>query len=135
MNWRLAVLAMTIATTPAQAGIFGKVHQEDVDAWKGVPVEALDTHPLFITMQLQRTVSPNGLEVRNYINGRTITNCFGQQYGDGTTGGHCNNTAIVCNNVFYIREGKVLEYAPQGRCKTNERVRPQPGYERFSKPK
>jgi hypothetical protein len=26
------------------------VHQEDLDAWKGAPVAALETHPVFMTM-------------------------------------------------------------------------------------
>jgi len=128
---RTAVIVLAMVSTAASAGLFGKVHQEDLEAWKGVPVEALDTHPLFLGMQMTRTVSPNGLEVRNYANSKQFSNCSGMTYPDGTTGGHCNAFNVTCNNVFYIRDGKVLEYAPQGRCKTDARVRPQPGYERF----
>ena len=37
----------------------------------------------------------------------------------------CSSNRIVCNNIFYIRDGIVLEYAPTGRCYTDETVRPQ----------
>jgi hypothetical protein len=33
-----------------------------------MPVEALDTHSLFIAMKLERSVTQSGIEVRNYVN-------------------------------------------------------------------
>jgi hypothetical protein len=38
---------------------------------------------------------------------------------------------VVCNNIFYIKDGKVVEYAPTGNCYTDETVRPQARYLQF----
>jgi hypothetical protein len=114
------------------------VRQQDLDAWVGVPVEALDTHSIFLTMPMYRTVTASGVEVRNYANGRNVANCFGTA---GATGSgnfvnanaftSCSSGRIVCNNIFYIKDGKVVEYAPTGRCFTDERAQPQARYLRL----
>jgi S1-C subfamily serine protease len=104
-----ATICLTIAVLLGVMGCSatGVVHQlvrqQDLDSWVGMPVEALDTHSLFITVPIFKTYSASGIEIRNYANGN-------------------------CNNIFYIRDGKVLEYAPTGRCYTNDSVRPQSRY-------
>lgn len=111
------------------------VRQVDLDAWKGVPVEALDTHSFFLTLPVFRTVTESGIEVRNYSNSAEISSCFGgvnagQQQGfvNASTFARCTSQKIACNNIFYIRDGKVMEYAPTGRCMTNETVQPESRY-------
>lgn len=112
------------------------VRQTDLDAWVGMPVEALDTHSFFLTVPMYRTISDSGIEIRNYANGADVAQCFGS--GSATTSrsrnvnistfSTCTNNRIVCNNIFYIKDAKVLEYAPTGRCYTNETVLPQKRY-------
>ncbi len=100
------------------------VRQSDLDAWAGKPVKALDTHPLFLTMRLERTFTEDGIEIRNYVNEATRNVC--------TTIGYnmvCNEIKGACNNIFYIQEGVVIEYRPtpsgKVRCYTDDRTRPQ----------
>ena len=114
------------------------VRQQDLDAWVGAPVEALDTHSIFLTMPMYRTISESGIEVRNYANGRQVASCFGSgsayvtgNYANLNTFTNCSSTSIVCNNIFYIKDGVVIEYAPTGRCYTNETAQPQARYKRL----
>lgn len=108
------------------------VRQQDLDAWAGVSVEALDTHPFFKKEQMFRTRTSGGTEIRNYAYGYNFLECFGRagatrfgDFVDDNTFITCSSGRIVCNNLFYIRDGKVLEYAPTGRCTTDEKVQPE----------
>lgn len=120
----------------ALAGCAGmSVRQPDLDAWVNMPVEALDTHSLFITIPMYRTITASGIEIRNYANGAEVSSCFsnasasgGKQYVNATQFTNCTSDKVVCNNIFYIKGGKVLEYAPTGRCYTDDTVRPQARY-------
>ncbi|MGJ7609026.1 hypothetical protein ACSFA7_32135 [Variovorax sp. LT1R20] len=112
------------------------VRQQDLDAWVGVPVEALDTHQVFLTMPVYRTQTDSGIEIRNYVNSKDIEQCFarsGVRRGDNKYVSHsafitCSDTRLVCNNMFYVQAGKVTRYAPTGNCYTDDSVRPQAGY-------
>ena len=119
------------------------VNQLDLDAWVGVPVIALDTHSLFLTVPMVKTVTDSGVEIRNYVNKRGVSSCGGSGFGTVSSPGstlsyanfnafqNCTSGMVGCDNIFYIRDGKVIEYKPVGRCYTNEAVRPEKGYERF----
>ena len=112
----------------------GTVRKADLDAWRGMPVAALDVHSFFSTVPLNRRVTSDGLEVRNYRNGRVSTDCFNNTFGTGKhafTTTNCMDSETVCNNIFFIRDGVVLEYAPKGRCRTDASLRPEPGWQRF----
>lgn len=124
---RSAIVAMVVALT-ACAG----VRQQDLNAWVGVPVEALDTHTFFITVPMMRTMTDSGMEVRNYANGMNIDQCSGTARARSSGGWvtargfqTCTSGWVGCNNIFYIRDRKVVEYAPTGRCMTNNTVLPQ----------
>jgi hypothetical protein len=112
------------------------VRQQDVDAWVGVPVEALDAHPVFLTMPMYRTQTDQGIETRNYVNSKEVAQCFtsagarseDKKYVSHTAFTTCSQNNIVCNNIFYIQSGKVIRYAPTGACYTNDTVRPNIGY-------
>jgi hypothetical protein len=127
------IAALAALGSPVQAR---KVHQEDLAAWVGVPVEALDTHSIFLTMPMVRTVTESGIEVRDYVNEQELSRCFGTggawggngRYVSGNAFGNCRTQKIGCHNIFYIKDGKVLEYAPTGRCYTDKTVRPQERY-------
>ena len=113
------------------------VRQQDIDAWVGVPVEALDTHSDLRTVLMYRKNEGNGIEIRNYMNGRRrdVAKCW-RISGGGKSGRYvntfttCPDGLIVCNNIFYIKDGKVIEYAPTGQC-LNETVQPQARYLRL----
>ena len=122
------------------------VRPTDLDAWRNVPVEALDTHSLFITVPVIKTITDSGIEIRDYVNKVTVGRCFGNGQGARTDGGPyvsyanynafatCSSGMVGCDNIFYIKDGKVIEYKPVGRCYTDDTVRPESGWERFSKP-
>lgn len=114
------------------------VRQQDLDAWVGVPVEALDTHTFFLTLPMVRTKTESGIEIRNYANGRNMGSCSG--FGDANISGgwvnanafsSCTSGWVGCNSIFYIKDSKVIEYAPTGSCYTNETVQPQARYKRL----
>jgi hypothetical protein len=112
------------------------VHQEDVDAWTGAPVAALETHPIFMTMPVVRTVTSDGTEVRRYVNGRNLSSCSGGgAVFNGTidaatynTFSNCMQTFAACNNIFYIKNGYVQQYTAIGTgglgCYTDASLRP-----------
>ena len=122
----------------------GQLRQSDLDAWIGQPVEALDTQPFFITLPMVKQITENGVEIRNYVNGENVANCFsrGSSFGSANASSptfaygqmhynsvtNCVSDSGACNNIFYIKNGKVLEYAPTGsgmtRCMTDDRVLP-----------
>ena len=122
------------------------VHQSDLDAWVGVPVIALDTHSFMLTLPMVKTVTDSGVEIRVYSNKRGVSSCGGSRFGavnspQGTAMSYqsftafrnCTSGLVGCDAVFYIRDGKVIEVKAVGRCYTDERSRPEKGYERFMK--
>lgn len=116
------------------------VRQQDLDAWKNAPVEALDTHSLFLTLPMYRSYTESGIEIRNYSNGKDVAQCFGNAFAPKNTSlisasavSTCSTSRIVCNNIFYIKNNVVLEYAPTGSCYTNESAQPQSRYKTFLK--
>jgi len=131
-------IAMTIASLLVACATEPSVRQQDLDAWVGVSIEALDTHAFFKTVPMFRTNTDNGTEIRNYAFGYDFQECFGKtgasKVGDFANGNAfiiCSSSRIVCNNMFYIKEEKVLEYAPTGRCDTDEKVQPEALYLRI----
>jgi hypothetical protein len=111
------------------------VRQEDLDVWVGMPVAALDTQPLFVRIQMVRTMTDSGVEIRNYASGREFASCAGTgrslavgSYVSVDAFANCTSGWTGCSNIFHIRDGKVLEYAPTGRCYTNESVWPTARY-------
>ena len=107
------------------------VRQQDLSAWKDVPVEKLDTHTLFLTLPVYKTISSEGVEIRNYVNSGEVANCFSnglanKKYTNYSTFTTCSNNTVACNNIFFIRDGKVIKYSPTGSCYTDDSVRPQP---------
>jgi hypothetical protein len=114
----------------------GSVRQQDLDAWVGVPVEALDTQSFFLTLPMIKTVTDSGVEIRVYPNKRAIGGCgsFGSvSYATFQSFQSCSAQLVGCDSIFYIKNKKIIEYKVVGQCKTDERVRPEPNYERFMK--
>ena len=110
------------------------VRQEDLDAWVGVSVEELDTHSFFLTVPVAKTITDSGIEIRVYSNKKNISSCFGTGNIDGkaysndadfTAIQNCSSGLVGCDNIFYIKDKKVLEYKPVGRCKTAAFLQPE----------
>lgn len=108
----------------SSCALFKTVRQSDLDSWVGQPVMALDTHSLFSTMPMSKSVSSD-IETRVYSNSKAVINCYTSQGYGGTS---CSNNQITCSNIFYIKSGKVVEYLPKGKCYTDESVRPEERY-------
>ena len=114
------------------------VRQVDLDAWVGQPVVALETHPFFLTVPVVKTVASDGTEIWNYVNGANLGECsgggnanvWGKQlnYASYNQFASCVQRFAACNNIFYIRDGKVQQYTPVGsggmRCYTTEQLQP-----------
>lgn len=117
-------------------GACGTVRQEDMDSWKGAPVAALETQPVLATMRLVRTRASDGTEIWNFVNGRNYGSCSGggtifAGYVDMATYSSfssCMSGFLACNNIFYVKNGRVQSYNPVGsggaRCYTDERIQP-----------
>jgi hypothetical protein len=112
------------------------VNQVDLDSWKGMPASHLDRHPVFLSVPVVRTVTPDGTEIRNYVNSRNIASCSGGgtifagnvNYATYNQFTSCMGGVAACNNIFFIKDGIVEQYTPIGtggaRCYTDDRVRP-----------
>ena len=113
------------------------VRQVDLDAWVGQPLVALETHPVFHTMPVVRTVASDGTQIWNYVNGSDVDSCTSggkihsntisyASYSDFT---QCTQRLAACNNIFYIKDGVVQRYSPIGTggvaCYTDESAQPQ----------
>lgn len=130
----------TITVALCTAGLAGcaappVVHHEDVQVWAGIPVAALDTHRFFSTLPMVRTITPAGIEIRDYVDKRYVAGClpsanantkiFTMNTGMYKAFRACSENMVGCDNVFYIDQGIVTQFAPSGQCKTSDAVRPQ----------
>jgi hypothetical protein len=78
-------------------------------------VSVLDKQPIFLTMRSVRTVTADGTEIRNYVNGASVSSCGGG--GDVFSGtvnsatyddfSSCIARAAASNNIFYVKDGIV----------------------------
>ena len=132
-------MLVTTIITITSCSLMG-VRQQDLDAWVGMPVEALETHSFFLTVPVYKTRTESGMEIWNYANGREVASCFGNGFSGGYNGyvnvnsfSRCSSEQIVCNNIFYIRDKKVVEYKPTGRCYTDASVQPETRYRKLLK--
>ena len=113
------------------------VHPEDTEAWVGQPLSVLEKQPLFLTMQVVKTQASDGTDIWNYVTGQGATSCI----GDGTWFGgrrigwgtymsftDCTSRVQACNNIFYIRDGRVQRVVVMAsggaQCSTDRRFRP-----------
>lgn len=112
------------------------VRQQDLDAWAGAPVSALETQPILATMRLVRTRASDGTEIWNYVNGRNLGSCAGSgtvfsgfvDMATYNSFSSCMSGFAACNNIFYVKNGRVISYNPIGsggmRCYTDQRLQP-----------
>jgi hypothetical protein len=114
------------------------IHQEDLNSWAGYPVSELDKHPIFLTFPVVRTTTADGTEIRDYVNGRNISQCsaggggtvFAGQVSLATynTFSTCMKNFAACHAIFYIKNGVVESLSAVGtggmRCYSDETMRP-----------
>ncbi len=110
-------------------------HHEEVDVWVGTPIATLDAQPFFSTLPMVRTITPAGIEIRDYVDKRYVAGClplagantkvFTMNSGTYRAFRACSENMIGCDNVFYIDKGVVTQFAPSGQCKASEAARPQ----------
>ncbi len=132
-------LVIALVINLSACAVFKRVRQQDIDAWVGAPVEALDTHSLFLTVPMFRTMTESGIEIRNYANGINRSSCYGSaganrlssNWVTASAFASCTSGWVGCNNIFYIKDGKVIDYAPTGRCYTDKTVQPEPRFKRL----
>jgi len=111
------------------------VHHEEADVWAGTPVAALDTNPFFSALPMVRTSTPAGIEIRDYVDKKYVAGClppasantkvFTMNFGTYRAFRACSENMIGCDNVFYVDNGVVSQFAPSGQCKASAAVRPQ----------
>jgi hypothetical protein len=102
------------------SGCFRQVRSTDLDAWHGVSVFELQTHPLFSTLPKQAEELGDGRELWTYSNcGRATAVCS----SFGTTA-VCSAKQNCCHNQFFVSGDTVESYRPVGRCYTDCSVRP-----------
>ena len=135
MGVNLCFLRLALALifpTATSCAVNPSVPQQVIDAWAGIPVNILDTHTFFKSAPMFRTKTENGTEIRNYAYGYDFQACASKagarHIGDFISEDTliaCSSSRIVCNNMFYIKEERVLEYAPTGRCDSDQKIHPQ----------
>ena len=132
--------ALTVVALLAGCATVNQVHQRDLDAWVGAPVGALDTHSFFITLPMIKTLTPEGIEIRNYPNKRNIDQCFGgggvnvggySTYANYNSYTRCAGGLVGCDNIFYIKDAIVREYVPTGNCRTDSFLQPEQRYKKL----
>lgn len=137
-NMQLLKTTLTVSLAAIIVGC-ALVRHQDLDAWIGVPVEALDKHSYFRNVPMYRKYTGSGIEIRNYLNGRDAAKCW-RLSGGGKSGKYvnsfnpCSDRLFVCNNIFNIKDGTVIEYAPTGACSTDKTFQPQARYLRLKEP-
>ena len=123
-----AVWGVAAAVALVLAGCAAKrVNSDDLYAWKGVPVEALDTHPLFSTLPMTKGTGPNGIEVRTYQNSKQSSACKDAMLG-GVAVLDCGKQARACTTEFYVQDQRVIEALARGPCYTDRATRPAAKY-------
>ena len=128
-------LSITILLMTAVLGC-ATVRQADLDAWVGQPVAALETHPIFLSIPVVKTQASDGTQIWNYVNGANLGQCSGGgnifgatlDYATYSRFSTCIQRFAACNNIFFIRDGRVVKYTPIGtggmRCYTTEQLQP-----------
>lgn len=118
-----------------------EVRQQDLDAWVGIPVIALETHSFFIPIPLIKTKTSDGLEIWHYSNKVGVARCSANigatgnsvNYRTYTAYQQCSSELYGCDSIFYIRAGKVLQYKTVGSCYTTEEHQPEPGWQQLQR--
>jgi hypothetical protein len=104
--------------------------------WAGRPVSDLEKHPILMTFPVVRTTATDGTEIRDYVNGKTVSQCssggtvFAGYVSMATYSGftNCMQNLAACHGIFYIKNGIIDHVSAIGtggmRCYTDATLRP-----------
>ncbi len=117
------IITLLFCSSCANVSIWKSVKQEDLNAWKGVDLIELETHPLFTTLPFTKRLLSDDSELHIFNNSRTASvNCNHDKFLNTTS---CSGgDTITCSNQFFVKNGKVIEYRPVGKCYTDCSTRP-----------
>ena len=130
------LLSATFVTVVLLGCVSKTIHQEDLRAWEGGQVSALDTHPMFQTMQMVKTMGPDGTEIRHYVNGNNLDRCSGGgslfraqvNYASYKQFAACMQSVTACSSIFYINGDIITSVSRIGtggdKCLMNDAMRP-----------
>jgi hypothetical protein len=100
------------------------VRQADLDAWTGIPLVELETHPLFSTLPRNVRALSDGTQLWTFSNCKSIV----EIYCTGPTGlMTCSGGETwrpCCQNQFVVRDAEVESFRAVGHCYTDCTVRP-----------
>lgn len=109
-----------------------RIHQEDLDAWRGAPLIELETHPVFSRLPLEKRKLSDGSEMwlaLECVEEKVPLECSSVR-GLLTVDTKCNGGDIdryCCQNQFHIIGDKVDWWRPNGKwCATKPALRPRP---------
>lgn len=133
---------------------FSFTDYEDLLSWKHVPQKALDEHRLWKNVYLIKAQTPQGEEMRVYVNrvrpdaqsscykrieglGFFDPQCvkegpclksFNGKYPEMMEYLKCSRAYSGCDNIFIIKDQMVQSYQPVGHCTTTSKLRPDEKY-------
>lgn len=129
----LIILFLTGCATPHEPL---RVHQEHLDAWTGMPIEALETHTWFLTRPRVKSKTSGGTEIWHYYDGYAATKCNSHgnvsvnnslflpsaQYRSWAS---CADMKVGCNSIFFVKNNIITKYQVTGSCYTSKILLPQ----------
>lgn len=138
----LIICFISIGLCSCATGSPLKVHQEHLDAWIGLPTEALETHSLFLIRPPVKTMISGGVEVWHYVDGVNVSNCQSEQSGYLDKRGflptvkyqeysNCVSKGVTCNTLAFIKDNIIKEVEVVGPCYTSDAHLPNDRYRRM----
>lgn len=94
--------------------------------WIGRNSDEVLLHPEFATLRMETRKASNGDELITFKNSgghHSSAGCI-TNYGITTCSG--NNSEIVCNHLFHVKDGVVFDYNRLGNCSSDEELRFRP---------
>lgn len=121
-----SIALLSVITFFSGCSILRKVHSEDLQAWQGVHVSELETHPAYSVMNLRKQELSTGDLLFDYIDSKTYTEDIDCNTNSGQTTCSGGETYTVsCHHQFFVKDNKIREYRTLGkRCFTDCSRRP-----------
>ena len=105
-----------------------KVNPADLDAWRGIPIIELETHPVFSVQRRTVRELSDGSQMwifsRCFDEGEDCAAVVTRSGNLGTARTHCSSGTSCCHNQFIIRKGTVERREVIGPCFTTCDGRP-----------
>lgn len=83
---KISKTGLIVAVSALTLGACVSVRQADLDAWQGVPVIELESHPIFNAMELEKKPLSDGSTMWSFTkHGGTYQNCSASSQASGTS--------------------------------------------------